>query len=44
MTDESFANIFEAAKSGSVEDVKYFVEEQGVSVKAKNDNGSTPLH
>ena len=44
MTDQSFENIFEAAKSGSVEDVKYFVETLGIDVNAKNEDGWTPLH
>ena len=32
MPNQSFENIFEAAESGSVEDVKYFVEQQGADV------------
>jgi len=39
-----FANIFEAAKSGSVEDVKYFIEELGFGVNMKNERNETPLH
>jgi uncharacterized protein len=31
-----YKNIFDAAKEGTVEDVKYFVEQKGVSVNAKN--------
>jgi hypothetical protein len=45
MTDKSFANIFDAAGSGSVEDVKYFIEEQCVDVNEKHHHwGRTPLH
>ena len=36
MTNETFNDIFEAAKSGSVEAVKYFVEERGADVNTKN--------
>ena len=39
-----FENIFEAAGKGTVEDVRFFVEKQGVSVQAKNNDGNTPLH
>ena len=50
MTNETFNDIFEAAKSGSVEDVKYFVEERGADVNTKNyyrekyHRELTPLH
>jgi len=40
-------DIFDAADRGTVEDVKYFIEEKGVSVNAKQENftiGATPLH
>lgn len=43
----SYANIFEALKTGTVEDVKFFIEKKGVNVKMKDDNpswGWTPLH
>ncbi|MCL2260361.1 MAG: ankyrin repeat domain-containing protein [Fibromonadales bacterium] len=39
----SFADIFEAAQKGTVEDVRYFIEQQGVKVDIKNDDGQTPL-
>jgi len=44
MTTESFKDIFDAAQHGSVEDVKYFVEEQGADVHAKDEHSITPLH
>lgn len=31
-----YENIFDAAKEGTVEDVKYFVEQEGVSVNARD--------
>ncbi|MDR0327081.1 MAG: ankyrin repeat domain-containing protein [Planctomycetaceae bacterium] len=34
MTRESFIDIFDAAERGSIEDVRYFVEEQGTDVNA----------
>jgi len=37
-------NIFEAAEIGTVDDVKYFVEQKGVDVNITNDKGSIPLH
>jgi ankyrin repeat protein len=40
----SFTDIFAAAKEGTVEDVRYFVEEKGTSVYAKDANGRIPLH
>ena len=40
----SYENIVEAARRGTVEDVKFFVEKQGVNVNAKNQYGGTPLH
>jgi len=39
----SFADIFEAAQKGTVEDVRYFIEQQGVDVNTKNDKGDSPL-
>ena len=55
MTKKTFPTIFDAAREGTVEDVKYFIEEQGIEVNAKNDveflgdaknleYGNTPLH
>jgi PTS system fructose-specific IIA component/PTS system nitrogen regulatory IIA component len=43
MTTESFTSIFEAAKGGSVENVKHFIEVLGVDVNAKDHLGDTPL-
>jgi len=39
----SFANVFEAAREGAVEEVRLFIE-QGVDVNAKAANGFAPLH
>ena len=44
-----FNDIFEAAKEGTVEDLRYFIEEKGVDVNSKRDlppelKGFTPLH
>ena len=44
MTNQSFNNIFEAAKDGTVEDVKYYIETQRVDVNTKDEKGLTPLH
>ena len=45
MPNESIRDIFEAAGSGSVEDVKHFVEERGVDVNTICHSwGQTPLH
>jgi len=39
-----FANIFDAARNGTVEDVRYFVEQEKANVNAKeNDSDSTVL-
>ena len=43
MTNESFTNIFDAAAKGSVDDVKYFVEQEA-DVNEKDNGGNTPLH
>jgi len=46
----SYADIFYAAQSGTVEDVKYFIEKKGVNVNTKRSDttslflGETPLH
>ena len=37
-------DIFEAAKTGTAEDMKYYIETQGVDVNTKDDKGLTPLH
>jgi ankyrin repeat protein len=43
MTKKSFTNIFEAAWRGTVEDVKYFIEQQGADIYAEDADGWTPL-
>ena len=40
----NFDSIFEAASKGTVEDVRYFVEKNSVSVHAKSKKGLIPLH
>jgi len=40
----SFANIFRAADSGFVNDVKYFIEKMGINVNVKGMYGFTPIH
>jgi hypothetical protein len=42
----NFANIFEAAEKGTVEDVRYFVEEKGININAINANSGrrAPIH
>jgi serine/threonine-protein phosphatase 6 regulatory ankyrin repeat subunit B len=37
-------NIFEAAETGTVGNVRYFVEQKGVNVNLPNDKGNMPLH
>ncbi|MGL4594456.1 MAG: ankyrin repeat domain-containing protein, partial [Thermoguttaceae bacterium] len=39
----AYQDIFEAVANGTVEDVRYFIE-QGADVNAKNKKGRTPLH
>ena len=39
----AFEDIFEAAEFGSVQDVKYFIEQEGVDVNAKGNGGVTAL-
>jgi len=36
----AFKDVFEAAEKGTVEDVKYFIEQKGVSVNARNNIGA----
>ena len=38
-----YDNIFDAAKEGCLEDVKYFVEQKGVEVNAKSNLDRTPI-
>ena len=40
----SFTDIFAAIREGTVEDVRYLVEENGADVNAKDNHGDTPLH
>jgi ankyrin repeat protein/phage shock protein PspC (stress-responsive transcriptional regulator) len=41
----SFTDIFSAVKEGTVEDARYFVEQNGAAIiHAKDDDGWTPLH
>ena len=37
-------NIFDAAKDRTVDEVRYFIEQRGVSVNSSHKNGITPLH
>jgi len=39
----NFETIFDAAYEGTLEDVRYFIEEKGVDVNSKNIQGDTPL-
>jgi TM2 domain-containing membrane protein YozV len=39
-----YEDIFHAAQTGTVEDVKYFIEQKGVDVNEKGNFGQTPLH
>jgi hypothetical protein len=43
MTKKSFTNIFEAARRGTVDDVRHFVEQQGADVNAEDQHGFIPL-
>jgi hypothetical protein len=43
MTTNSFTDIFDAARRGTVDDVRHFVEEKGADVNAKDQHGFTPL-
>ena len=44
MANNSFNNILDAAANGTVEDVKYFIEQQRVDVNARYIGGETALH
>ena len=44
MTNETFTNIFDAITKGTLEDVRYFVEQQDTDVNAKDYIGRTPLY
>jgi len=44
MANGAFPNIFRAADSGFVQDVRFFIEQMGVDVNAKGMYGCTPLH
>jgi len=39
-----YNNIFDAARSGTVDDLRYFLKEKRADVNAKLDDGTTPLH
>ncbi|MCL2284176.1 MAG: ankyrin repeat domain-containing protein [Fibromonadales bacterium] len=40
----SFTDIFAAAKGGTVDDVRYFVEKKGININVKNNTDWTPSH
>jgi|GEM_PF-3101120 len=40
----AYENIFDAAKEGTIEDVRYFLEKKGVDVNTKGPHDFTPLH
>jgi PTS system fructose-specific IIA component/PTS system nitrogen regulatory IIA component len=44
MTHKSFANIFDAVEEGTVDDVRYFVENEDADVNAKGFSCGTLLH
>jgi ankyrin repeat protein/Tfp pilus assembly protein PilF len=46
ISSTKFANIFDAIRKGTLEDVKYFVEQKNIDVNIKDSNGRgpTPLH
>ena len=44
MTDKLFWDIFDAVEKGTIDDVRYFVEEQGADVNAKGKYDSILLH
>jgi hypothetical protein len=39
-----YENILDAAQKGTIEDVKYFIENKGVDVNVRDAYGNTPLH
>ena len=43
MAKKSFTDIFDAARKGTVEDVRYFIEQQGVGINIEDADGWTPL-
>jgi len=43
MAYKTFTNIFDAARRGTVEDVKYFVEKKGADISVEDADGWTPL-
>ena len=43
MAKTKFADIFEAAKEGTVEDVRYFIKGKDANIDAKDKDGRTPL-
>jgi len=38
-----YKDIFDAARNGTVEDIRYFVEQKGINVNVKYDTGNSPL-
>jgi ankyrin repeat protein len=36
-------NIFEASREGNIEGIRYFLEQKGADINAKDENGDTPL-
>ena len=40
----TYENIFDAAQSGTIEDVKYFLEVKRADINVKDNRGDTPLH
>ena len=45
MANQSFTNIFDAARDGTVDDVRYFIDRIEISINVFDDeNDLTPLH